>query len=328
MRLVRVLFFVCLACLTLGLGVGSGLYYIVSQKTPSIEEIRSYEPPAATEIFADNGEPIGGFGAEQRFPVTLEEMPKPFKDAAVAACCRNFFTHGEPGIGAALESALHIVRGNLPIRAVPVCHSFFRGAWPYYRPLRTLVDKLSERLLLRNIENGFSREEILCRFLNRVYLGGGAYGVEAAARTYFGRHAKDLTTAECATIAGVIICPSSCSPTRDKERALKRRNQVLRRMYDDGYISRQQYDNAIREELTVVEGNDKYDRAPKPFLEAMGRYLGTKYGTDLLYKGGLQVYTSVHIPSAEDVWDTSRPPEDYITKVLDRHGKVLEEHRP
>jgi penicillin-binding protein 1A len=322
--LARVFFFVCLACLTLWLGFGSGLYYIVSQKTPSIEEIRNYEPPAVTQIFAEEGQLIGRFYYKLCFPVTLEEMPKALRDAFVVAECGDFWKSDSIAWRTILSRFARLFDANLRAKAVP-CRKVFSVLWPPPMGRPTFFYLLRESLVINRIENALTKEEILTRFLNRVYLGDGAYGVEAAARTYFGRHAKDLTIAQCATIVGMIMCPSYCSPKRHLEKALERRNWVLGRLYDDGYISRQEYDNAMQEELKVVEAKDEYHRAPEPLLEAMRRYLGTKYGTDPLYKGGLRVYTSLHFPLTEDSWNPTRPPEEYITRVLDRHGKVLGE---
>lgn len=191
-----------------------------------------------------------------------------------------------------------------------------------------LFRKLKEAFLYYRIEKGLTEQELVYVYMNQIYLGNGAYGVEAAARAYLGKSAKYLTVAECATIAGLAKSPSKYSPRHNREAALDRRNYVLRRMYEDGKITQGEYEKATREELLLVDENLSYEKPDEDCLEHMRRYIENKCGVDALYKGGLHVHTTVRLPLADASQQGIRAPSVCIRKILDRRGKVLEEHLP
>jgi penicillin-binding protein 1A len=184
-----------------------------------------------------------------------------------------------------------------------------------------LSRSIKREILANRIECSLGKEHILFLYLNQLYLGSYAYGVEAAARTYFDKSVKDLTIAECAMVAGLPKGPAIYSPRRNPERALERRNYVLERMFRDGKISEDQWKAAFLEQPKISNKANPYPKVAPEILEHVRRYVEQKYGSDELYKEGLQVHTTAMSPNSGD----SAPPV-YVKKVVDRHGKILEEN--
>jgi penicillin-binding protein 1A len=171
------------------------------------------------------------------------------------------------------------------------------------------------------VEHSLGKERILFLYLNQIYFGSSAYGVEAAARTYFDKSVKDLTIAECAMLAGLPRAPDRLSPKKNLELSLQRRNFVLERMFKDGKISEDQYRAAVEEQPKINNKANPYPKVASEILEQVRRYVQQKYGDDALYKEGLQVYTTAVGPNSGNT-----VPSVYVKKIVDRHGKILEEN--
>jgi penicillin-binding protein 1A len=157
---------------------------------------------------------------------------------------------------------------------------------------KTLVRKLKEVVLARRIEQSLKKEEILEFYLNRVYFGHGAYGVEMAAQTYFSKPVTDLTLPECALIAGLLKAPTTYSPFNDFERARQRQQTVLKRMEDEGYLSHQQRLTANKSTLMLVDGRED-SLTNNYFIDYVRAYLESEYGAEMVYTGGMRVYTTL-----------------------------------
>ena len=149
-------------------------------------------------------------------------------------------------------------------------------------------------LFRSRLELVFTKDEILEMYLNQIYYGHGSYGVEAAARTYFGRGVANITIAECAMIASLPKAPNHYSPYKDPERAQKRRDRTIRRMAYLSFITREEGESAINEEFHLGEITNMLNRAPY-FVEHIRQFLQEKYGSSKLYRGGLKVYTTLDI---------------------------------
>ena len=269
-------------------------YFYFTHSLPSIEKLNNYSPPLVTRLYADQGQLIGEFAYQRRFIVPINQIPKPLQDAFVAAEDKNFWRHS----GVDKEAILRAVKKNL------VSGSLKEGASTITQqvaktflltPERKFTRKIKEAILSTRIERSLSKEQILYLYLNQIYLGSSAYGVQAAADTYFGKHVKDLTTAECAMMAGLAKAPSMNSPRRNLKKSLERRSYVLKRMLEDGFISADQYEEANREEVKIAAAINPYAKIAPDFVEHVRRYIETKYGADALYKEGLQVYTTVDL---------------------------------
>jgi len=196
---------------------------------------------------------------------------------------------------------------------------------------KRVIWRMKVALLHNRIEKTLSMEELLYLYLNQIYFGHRAYGVEAAARSYFGKSVQHLTIAECAMLAGLVQSPVRCSPRRDMNAALDRRNYVLRRMYEHGKITREECEKARREELVCVEASKPDRKKFEEVTEPIRRYVAERYGEDTLLRRGLKVFTTIdstHIDATDqgkgNIGDAA--PNAYIKRIVDKRGRILEEH--
>ncbi|MDQ7081719.1 MAG: transglycosylase domain-containing protein [Aquificota bacterium] len=215
--------------------------------------------------------------------------PKSSIQAFVSAEDRNFFKHSGIDVGAIIRAMIanikagRIVQGGSTITQQLAKNLFLTRE-------RTIRRKIREMILALKIERTFDKKKILELYLNQIYLGNGAYGVEAASRVYFGKSVKDLTLEEAALLAGLPKAPSRFNPFVNPELAERRRNYVLRRMLEDGYITREEYEVAVSKPVVVMTEN-RY-RMSDYVLDMIKEYLIEKYG-DLALQGGLKIYTTI-----------------------------------
>ncbi|MFH0959127.1 MAG: transglycosylase domain-containing protein, partial [Pseudomonadota bacterium] len=294
-------------------GMAAQGYIYFTQSVPNVEKLRKYEPPVVSAVYADKGELIGEFAYQKRFLVPMEQIPKELQDAFVAAEDKNFWRHS----GVDKEAILRAIKKNL------VSGSLKEGASTITQqvaktflltPERKFTRKIKEAILSTRIEQSLSKDQILYLYLNQIYLGSSAYGVEAAAQIYFDKHANDLTIAECALLAGLAKAPTTHSPKRNLKKAMERRSYVLKRMLEDGFINEQQYEQANQEEPKIHQGSNPNARIAADFVEHVRRYVERKYGSDNLYKEGLQIHTTVDL----SLTDMARRSMDIGLRELDK----------
>jgi penicillin-binding protein 1A len=244
-------------------------------------------------VYAADGSLLGAIPAERnRQPVTLEGMSQLVTEATVAVEDRRFYEHGgldyEGIVRAAvknLESG-HVVQGGSTITQQLVRNLYIGNE-------RSLERKIKEACLARKVEKGHTKDWILTSYLNQVYFGNHAYGVEAAAQTYFSKHAKDLDLVQAALIAGMPQAPSVYDPFQRPNEAVRRRNEVLGAMLSAHYIDRVQHDEAVASPLKLRRGHI-YTRIREPFFFSYVREeLIAKYGANTVRGGGLKVYTTI-----------------------------------
>jgi len=285
---------VLLAFLAAG-GAGAYLWYVWSSNLPYIGSLEEYHPPIITEIYSGGGEVIGRFWEEKRIVVPLERMPRHLVEAFVAAEDDRFFEHKGVDFQSIFRAFIkNIQAGKIAQGGSTITQQVTRSLL-LKNPKKTYRRKAREALLSLQIEKTFSKERILFLYLNQIYLGHGAYGVEAAARTYFGKPAMDLTVAESAMLAGLPQAPSRYSAFRNFPRAKKRQRYVLDRMVAEGYIDQEQADRAFAQPLPLQEAEENpFDKAPY-FTEHVRKYLEETYGREALYREGLRVYTTVDL---------------------------------
>ena len=271
-----------------------GLYLYLGRDLPKIASLSEYRPPTITEVFSDDNRKIGEFYTERRIVVPLSEIPQTLKEAFIAAEDARFFKHKGIDFVSIVRAffknleAGAIVQGGSTITQ-QVTKSFF------LTPERSYKRKIKEAILAYRIDKTFSKAEILYLYLNQIYLGHGAYGVQAAAENYFGKSAKDLNLAECAILAGLPQAPSRYSPFWYPDRAKQRQIYVLNRMVSEGFISNIQAGEAINTELDIKPRRNWYIEKVPVYTEHIRRYIEAQYGADALLKEGLKVYTSVNI---------------------------------
>ena len=279
----------------LGLGAGAYLWYVWSSNLPYVGAVKEYRPPVITKVFSEQGEVIGRFWEEKREVVSLDQVPDHLVDAFVAAEDSRFFDHEGVDFRSIFRAFLknltagRIQQGGSTITQQVTKSLLLKNVEKTYRR------KVREAILSVQLDRMFPKEHILFLYLNQIYLGQGAYGVAAAAETYFNKEIQELNLAESALLAGLPQAPAKYSPVAHFNRARSRQKYVLNRMVEEGYIDDETYEAALNAPLEIkTREKNTFERAPY-FTEHVRRYLLEKYGRDLLYRGGLQVYTTLDL---------------------------------
>jgi len=282
----------CLCALAAGtVGALLGTYLLFSADLPRIPDLRAYRPKTVSHFYAEDGTVIGVFYREKRFPIPLSSMPAHVVNAFLAAEDARFFSHAGldwPGVFRALVKNIEL--GNFSQGGSTITQQVTRNF--LLTKEKKISRKIREAILALRIEKTLTKQEILELYLNEIFLGGGAYGIEAAAGTYFGKTTSELTIAEAAMLAGLVSNPSRFDPKRNLEGALKRREFVLGRMQHNGFINGKEYQQAMMDTPVFRESlTNPYDKAPY-FTEAARQYIAARYGENRLYNEGLQVWTT------------------------------------
>jgi penicillin-binding protein 1A len=283
---------------------------------PTAAQIADFAPRQATEVYDADGEVLAMFYRERRQLVALDDLPPHVPLAFVAIEDRRFFEHEGVDVRRVFGSIRdNILEGFGASGASTITMQLARNLFPQQLPSgqKTLRRKIAEAKLALEMEQRFEKERILELYLNHIYLGAGAYGVEAAARTYFDKPAAELTVAEAATLAALPKAPSIFNPRRNPELAERRRNHVLVAMADVGVIPRAESDALRQSPLTLAPPRGAF-RAPY-FVEQIRRDLEEQFG-ELLYTGGLRIHTSLN-PRVQAEAE----------KALEEHLRAVEEGR-
>ncbi len=274
-------------------GAVCGFYY-VTYDLPKLFNVDDYRPPVVSRVYADDGTLIGEFYKERRVLVPYARIPKRLVQAFVAAEDSDFFRH--PGIdipGIIRAFIKNIEAGRIVQGGSTITQQVTRSL--LLTPEKSYMRKIKEMVLAYRLERNLSKEQILAIYLNQIYLGHGAYGVEAASNAYFGKSVEDLNLAETAMMAGLPQAPSRYSPFSNFRLAAERQHYVLHRMVDEGDITPLQAERAKNTPVRLRnDGDDSLDLVPY-FSEQVRRYLEQKYGSDKLLTEGLRVYTTVNV---------------------------------
>jgi penicillin-binding protein 1A len=280
-------------------GVVAGMALAFNRKLPDVSAL--YAPPEeATRVYAANGELIASLFRENRDFIPLDEIPVMVRQAVIAIEDDRFYHHRGVDVRGTVRAVIrNLLAGGVVEGGSTITQQLARNMFLSSR--RLVSRKLAEIMLALEIERRLTKDEILERYLNQVYFGNGAYGVQMAARVYFGKSARDLTLSEGAMLAGIIRSPSVATPFQNFEVALERQHVVLRRMAELGYVTPQQSQEAIDEPVAIAkEGNAGLVgiRAPY-FVSYILPYLLERYGEDVVYSGGLRIYTTLD-PQMQD----------------------------
>jgi penicillin-binding protein 1A len=269
---------------------GTGGYYYLCSDLPDIKKIDSYRPSLTTKLYSLNNQEFAQFAVEKRTLVSLNEIPQKLISALVAVEDAHFYQHhGIDWMGVLRAAMRNVKAGRFEEGGSTITQQLARAL--FLTPRKTIIRKLREALLAMKIEDNYSKSEILELYLNQVYFGHGAYGVEAASYNYFDKPVSDLNLSECAMIAGLPRAPNSYSPIRYPIKAEQRRNHVLDRMLEENYISQDDYQLAITEKIRSRQDKDR-NKFPY-FTEYIRQQLEQKYGSTALYRDGLKVYTTI-----------------------------------
>lgn len=282
---------VILAFISVVIGTSAGGYLAITKGIPSIEEMKHYKPAEGTKIYADDDVLIGELKTDKGVFVPLKQMPRHMIDAVVSVEDARFWKHkGIDYLAIARALVKDIVYVGLKEGGSTITQQLAKVM--FLTPEKTLKRKLTEAALAFKIEKNLTKREILELYLNKIYFGHGAYGVEMASRIYFGKSVKDLTLSEAALIAGLIKAPSLCSPYNDLTRARERQHIVLTRMEEEGYIEKSEKENAAKQPV-YLSNVRKGIEANNYFIEFVRKYLEDKYGVETVYRGNLKVYTTL-----------------------------------
>jgi len=280
--------------LLLSLVCGAVLFFYYSHHLPDFAPLRGRNLNAYSIVYSEEDEVIGKFLMDNRIPIAYGQIPKQLVNAFVAAEDAEFFHHkgvDYKGILRAMFKNLfagRIVQGGSTITQ-QVTKTFF------LTPRRSLLRKLKEVAYAFGLEQDLSKEEILTLYLNNIYLGNGAYGVEAAAESYFNKRVEQLNLAESAMMAGLVKAPSHYSPVSNLKRAKDRQAYVLTRMTELGFISHEQKEKAQRTPLKIQPRESAYFSKAPYFTEFIRHQVERKYGKEKLYEEGLKIYTSLDL---------------------------------
>ncbi len=260
---------------------------------PSPTDIGKLNYPLSTHMYDRNGKLLYEIYKDQnRTNVKLGELPKYVYEATIAIEDKNFYTHnGVSVLGGIVRAAKDTVMKKGLQGGSTITQQLVKSA--LLTPERTIERKLKEILLALWTEQLYSKNQILEMYLNQVPFGGSAYGIEEASKTYFGKKAKELTIAEAAFLAGMPQAPSLYSPYTNPELAKNRRDEVLKKMYELGYITKDQKEDANKEEITVMQLQHNI-KAPH-FVFYVKSYLEQQYGIQRVEEGGLNVITSLDL---------------------------------
>jgi penicillin-binding protein 1A len=273
-------------------GIAVAAYVFWPTDLPSVRALEEYAPSLGTKVYADDDELLTEFQAERRIFVPLREIPKIVRDAVVAVEDARFYSHFGVDVRGILRAAYANFRHGRVVEGGSTITQQLAKVL-FLTPDRSFQRKVKEALLALELEKRYSKDRLLEIYLNQIYLGHGSYGVEAAARTYFGRSVQDVTLPQAALIAALPRAPSSYSPFEHPEVAHRRRGLVLTRMVEQGYIPADQARRATAASLGVV-APERRRTSGRYFLEYLEQGLEAKFGSDLLYKGGLSVYTTLN----------------------------------
>jgi penicillin-binding protein 1A len=287
-----VLLFLCGSAFAAGLGYW-GYKQFEKDLPDRWSELTDYKPSRASRVFSSEGELIGEFFLQKRIVLPPDQLPRHVRLAFVAAEDNRFFEHhGIDPLGIlraafANMKAHRVVQGGSTITQ-QVAKLMLVGNE------RNIFRKIREAILSRKIEQKLTKDQILGIYLNHVYLGHGAYGVQAAAEVYFGKDAKDLTIAEAAMLGGLPKAPTEDSPTANFKRARDRQHYVLGQMFDNGFISAAELREARAEPIAIISKDTPLNHIAAPyFVEHVRRLVQQRYGGRDLYDRGLRIYTSL-----------------------------------
>ncbi len=277
----------------LGAAAAGVLIWHFEQDLPDTAQLKNYEPPVMTRVHAADGSILAEYAHERRLYLPSSAIPPLVKHAFISAEDKNFYTHGGVDPEGVARAVMVMLQGSKHVQGASTITQQVAKNFLLTNE-RTFDRKIREMLLSFRIESAYSKERILELYLNEIYLGLGNYGIAAAALNYFGKSVHELTVAEAAYLAALPKAPSDLHPFRNHDKAVDRRNYVIGRMLEDGYITREQADQARAAPLGVtprVLSPNTY--AAGYFAEDVRRDLIDRYGEKKLYEGGLSVRTTI-----------------------------------
>jgi penicillin-binding protein 1A len=279
-----------------GVAAAAGLIWHFSQDLPDYSQLQDYEPPVMTRVHAADGSLLAEYSKERRLYLPIQAVPKLVINAFLAAEDKNFYEHGGVDYSgmarAALLYAQNFGSGRRPQGASTITQQVAKNF--FFNNEVSFSRKIKEALLAMRLERAYSKDKILELYLNEIYLGFGAYGIAAASLVYFDKSVNELTVAEASFLAALPKAPGTLNPVRNHDRAVERRNYVVDRLLENGWIKPADADIARKDPLKVTShANGAHTFAGEYFAEEVRRDLLERYGEKKLYEGGLSVRTTL-----------------------------------
>lgn len=308
---------------------GGGLFLFLAAATgwltyTALRDLPPWQPgnlqlDTPSTLCAADGVPFATLGTRNYLPVAQEELTSTVKQAFIAAEDNRFYRHwGIDTIGILRAAWNNLLHGGIVQGGSTITQQLAKNA--FLGPSRTLKRKVQEVFLAVQLERHYTKDEILTFYLNRVYFGEGAWGIGAAARTYFNKRVSDLTLGEAALLAGLVQGPSYYDPFRNPEAAIARRNTVLRQMLACRFITPEEYRRAGEEPLSLHRGATPQKEYPYPdFTDYVITTLESKYGQSYLL-GGLKIYTTLDTRLQQIAEEEARKRENFPASVRDANG--------
>src|SRR6478672_6453164 len=312
------------------LGIATGVIFAYAGDVPQISALDDYAPSTITRVYGSKGEVIGEFAIQRREVIQYDAISPKLRQAIIAAEDSEFERHfglSMPHIiMAATRDVLGAIRDRVtgersrPKGASTITQQLARGLFPEAVGFQagdvSLERKIKEAIVAVQIEKRYTKREIFTLYANQMYLGEGAYGVEAAARTYFGKSARDLTVDEAATIAGIFQTWRN-APTVNMDRAKRRRAYVLQRMAEEGYITQKEADAAIARPIVLATPASAANSLAPYFVEEVRKDLESRFGAKKLYENGLSVQTGLDVKLQDAA---TRALDDGLRRIDRRRG--------
>jgi len=279
-----------------GVAAAAGLIWHFSKDLPEDSQLQNYEPPVMTRVHASDGSLLAEYSKERRLYLPIQAVPKLVINAFLAAEDKNFYEHGgidySGMVRAGLLYAQNFGSNRRPQGASTITQQVAKNFLLTNEV--SFTRKIKEALLAMRIERAYSKDKILELYLNEIYLGLGAYGIAAASLVYFDKSVNELTISEAAYLAALPKAPSTLHPVKNRDRAIERRNYVIDRLLENGWIKQADAEKARKEPLQVTSrANGAHTFAGEYFAEEVRRDLFERYGEKKLYEGGLSVRTSL-----------------------------------
>ena len=278
------------------LGIPAGFLFAHAVRRPAVKSLADYQPAIITRIYDRNNVPFAEYSIQKRIVIPKREMSPVLVQAIIATEDSEFYRHGGVDPKGIVRAALkNIMEQRRAQGASTLTQQLAKQV--FLTPEKSFRRKINEALLAVEIEKDFTKDQIFELYANQIYLGHGAYGVEAASRMYFGKRAKELTLPEAAVIAALIRSPMYYSPMTHPDRATMRRNYVLRRMLTEKFIKPEQYQQAITAPITLGTFKEEAPRVGAYFSEEIRQYIENHpdFGVENLYKSGLKVYSTLDL---------------------------------
>jgi penicillin-binding protein 1A len=279
-----------------GVGAVAGLIWHFSKDLPDYSQLQDYEPPVMTRVHAVDGSLLGEYAKERRLYLPIQAVPKLVINAFLAAEDKNFYEHGGIDYTGMARAGLVYLQNYGSNRRPQGASTITQQVAKNFLLTNevSFARKIKEALLAMRIEKTYSKDKILELYLNEIYLGLGAYGIAAASLVYFDKSVNELTVAEAAYLAALPKMPATLHPVRNRDRAIERRNYVIDRLQENGWIKQADGDKARKEPLAVTNrSNGAHTFAGEYFAEEVRRDIFERYGEKKLYEGGLSVRTTL-----------------------------------